>query len=573
MLIVGRHASPVPVVRVARPRPRAGHRARRRPNGVGKTNLLESLHVATQGFSPRTRQDAQLIRFGEAAGARRGRGRRGTSPLEISLTLRQGQAKEARAERRAPAVGRVAAPRGRDARLHPRPAGGRQGRAGGPPRVLRPRARPAAPGARRRAAGLPRDARAAERRAAARAARALGRRRARAVDGAHRRRSAPQLVERAARGARRARAGVRRARRRARAAGRAARLRRGAADRGGDSRRGSHAISSAATTGLGPHLDDVLIASGDRDLRQFGSQGEQRLAVLSLLLAEAELLPTPPLLLLDDVLSELDLGRRRVLAERVAGMGQTVITATHARRCRSTPAQLVEVEAWIRSVSEIRARALARFGPQAGMAELVERWPEAVGPAIARNAWPARIATDGTVHVNTADSVWAFELGQPRRRDRRAARRAAACASRRGRCRSPIRAAARRAASSVVAGGRASAPARSPPRSRTKSCAKVCKKRSVWGSHGSAATARSDTLPVPRKTLVLQAFLSYGEDPGKGRLLGQGHHRARRPRAGPPAPGHVHRLDRHPRASTTWSTRSSTTPSTRRSRATTTRSR
>jgi hypothetical protein len=45
------------------------------------------------------------------------------------------------------------------------------------------------------------------------------------------------------------------------------------------------------------------------------------------------------------------------------------------------------------------------------MAELVERWPEAVGAAIARNAWPARIARDGTVHVNTADSVWAFELG------------------------------------------------------------------------------------------------------------------------------------------------------------------
>jgi hypothetical protein len=55
---------------------------------------------------------------------------------------------------------------------------------------------------------------------------------------------------------------------------------------------------------------------------------------------------------------------------------------------------------------------LARFGPQAGMAELVERWPGVVGDAIARNAWPARIARDGTVHVNTADSVWAFELGQ-----------------------------------------------------------------------------------------------------------------------------------------------------------------
>jgi hypothetical protein len=59
---------------------------------------------------------------------------------------------------------------------------------------------------------------------------------------------------------------------------------------------------------------------------------------------------------------------------------------------------------------EIR-KELSQHGPQAGMAELVERWPEAVGEAIARNAWPARIARDGTVHVNTADSVWAFELG------------------------------------------------------------------------------------------------------------------------------------------------------------------
>jgi Dna[CI] antecedent, DciA len=55
---------------------------------------------------------------------------------------------------------------------------------------------------------------------------------------------------------------------------------------------------------------------------------------------------------------------------------------------------------------------LGRFGPQAGMAELVDRWPAAVGAEIARFAWPARIARDGTIHVSTADSVWAFELGQ-----------------------------------------------------------------------------------------------------------------------------------------------------------------
>src|SRR5262249_39081132 len=97
-------------------------------------------------------------------------------------------------------------------------------------------------------------------------------------------------------------------------------------------------------TGLGPHLDDIVIASGDRDLRHFGSQGEQRLAVLSLLLAEAELLAEPPLLLLDDVLSELDPGRREVLAQRIAGMGQTMITATHVSALPVDAAQVVEVE-------------------------------------------------------------------------------------------------------------------------------------------------------------------------------------------------------------------------------------
>jgi DNA replication and repair protein RecF len=56
------------------------------------------------------------------------------------------------------------------------------------------------------------------------------------------------------------------------------------------------------------------------------------------------LLESPPLLLLDDVLSELDQSRRRVLAERIAGMGQTMITATHVSALPVEPAQVVEVE-------------------------------------------------------------------------------------------------------------------------------------------------------------------------------------------------------------------------------------
>ena len=58
------------------------------------------------------------------------------------------------------------------------------------------------------------------------------------------------------------------------------------------------------------------------------------------------------------------------------------------------------------------ASELGRFGPAAGMVRIVEAWPAAVGPTIARNAWPARIARDGTLHVATSSSSWAFELAQ-----------------------------------------------------------------------------------------------------------------------------------------------------------------
>jgi hypothetical protein len=58
------------------------------------------------------------------------------------------------------------------------------------------------------------------------------------------------------------------------------------------------------------------------------------------------------------------------------------------------------------------SRELRRFGPQGAMADIVEAWPAAVGEAIARNAWPARVSRDGTLHVSTSSSSWAFELAQ-----------------------------------------------------------------------------------------------------------------------------------------------------------------
>ena len=101
------------------------------------------------------------------------------------------------------------------------------------------------------------------------------------------------------------------------------------------------------TTGAGPHVHDVRIAAGSRDLRSFGSQGEQRLAVLALLLAEARLLAertkTPPLLLLDDVLSELDEERRRVFAGQLSGVGQAVITATSREALPGEPSQVLRI--------------------------------------------------------------------------------------------------------------------------------------------------------------------------------------------------------------------------------------
>jgi DNA replication and repair protein RecF len=84
-------------------------------------------------------------------------------------------------------------------------------------------------------------------------------------------------------------------------------------------------------TGHGPHLDDVEIAVAGRAARRYASQGEQRAALLALLFAEREAIlearGTPPLMILDDVMSELDPERRLRLASRLRG-GQALVTAT-----------------------------------------------------------------------------------------------------------------------------------------------------------------------------------------------------------------------------------------------------
>jgi DNA replication and repair protein RecF len=86
----------------------------------------------------------------------------------------------------------------------------------------------------------------------------------------------------------------------------------------------------AAQTLAGPHRDDLWIGAADTDLRRVGSQGEQRTAALALLLAARDHLRARgprPILLLDDVLSELDPERRRRLLDAVRDGGQTIVTS------------------------------------------------------------------------------------------------------------------------------------------------------------------------------------------------------------------------------------------------------
>jgi DNA replication and repair protein RecF len=84
-------------------------------------------------------------------------------------------------------------------------------------------------------------------------------------------------------------------------------------------------------TGHGPHRDDLVLARAGRSLRSYASQGEQRLGLLALLMAERQVIAdargAPPVMLLDDVMSELDAERRQRLATLLSD-GQSVIATT-----------------------------------------------------------------------------------------------------------------------------------------------------------------------------------------------------------------------------------------------------
>jgi DNA replication and repair protein RecF len=104
-----------------------------------------------------------------------------------------------------------------------------------------------------------------------------------------------------------------------------------------------------AYTSYGPQLDEVELRIGGRALRRFGSQGQQRLALLALLFAERAALMeagrAAPLMLLDDVMSELDPGHRELLVSQLSGGGQAVISATESAHVPAADATGIEVSA------------------------------------------------------------------------------------------------------------------------------------------------------------------------------------------------------------------------------------
>ena len=327
--------------------PRAGLVLVVGPNGAGKTNLLESLHVGTQGFSPRTRADAQLVRFGTDGGPRgrawepwRGACRdRGRAPARSGgREMRLNGARVERIDRLRSELATLVFTPDRLAVVKGGPAVRRAyvDRALG--RLLPSQA------------GVP-----------AAYGEALGQRNAslrRVSLGLSTKDALSPWTERVAELGRRARRpsgsasstcshpASRSARESSVSPAPALEYRGEPPTLAALEARIDHDVERGST-GLGPHLDEIGVVAGDRDLRSFGSQGEQRLAVLSLLLAEADLLaehrPSPPLLLLDDVLSELDPARREILAARIAGRGQTVITSTSRQALPAEPAQVVEV--------------------------------------------------------------------------------------------------------------------------------------------------------------------------------------------------------------------------------------
>ena len=313
-------------------------------NGVGKTNLLEAVHVGAQGFSPRTRGEPRLVRFGERAARVRLVGAEQGAPFETEVDLAPPQSKRIRLNGALLGAGEELRLRLSTLVFTP----DRLAVVKGAPLVRRSyldrmlgRLFPVR-------ARLPADY-----------GRALLQRNA-ALRRVRTGESSPAVVEPWTEQVAALGDELDRARARLVAAvgpgfrGHAEALGLDAADITYEEEGLATAVLAArlerdlerGTTGAGPHLRDAAITANGRDLRAFGSQGQQRMAVLALVLAEADLVADrkgePPLLLLDDVFSELDRERGEALVARFPRGGQTLVTAT-GRPTALTPDLVVSV--------------------------------------------------------------------------------------------------------------------------------------------------------------------------------------------------------------------------------------
>jgi len=315
------------------------------PNGAGKTNLLEALHMGTQGFSPRARSDAQIVRFGAEAGRVRLAGTNATTGFEADVVLSPREARRARLNGgalRSPeqlrhelrtlvfTPDRLAVVKGGPAtrRAYVDRSLGRLF----PSRASLPVDYAAAVG--QRNAALRRIAAGASSTDALSpwtdAVVTLG------TSLVATRRETVSLLAPAF----------------AEYAGRLGLVAATLAYEGEEPthdevERRLERDLERGLTGVGPHLHDIRLEAGGRELRSYGSQGEQRICVLALVLAEgltlSERTGSAPLILLDDVLSELDGDRRRALGELISRGGQTVVTATAAPALPIEPDQSLVV--------------------------------------------------------------------------------------------------------------------------------------------------------------------------------------------------------------------------------------
>ncbi len=299
------------------------------PNGVGKTNLLEAIHVGGQGFSPRTRAETRLVRFGERVARVGLRGRNG-SGFETNVEVEPGQGKRVR-------LNGAQLPTAEELRLRLPVL------AFTPDRLAVVKGGPIVRRAyfdRMLGRLFPSRAELASEYGRALAQRNRALRRVRAGESS-RGALEPWTRQVAALGTRLDSARAELVTLLAPpfdAQASALGLEQPSLryeSRGLSIEELDHRLErdvERAATGAGPHLRDVEIAAAGRELRSYGSQGEQRTAVLALVLAEAGALGERraelPLLLLDDVFSELDERRRARLLALLPSGGQTVLTAT-----------------------------------------------------------------------------------------------------------------------------------------------------------------------------------------------------------------------------------------------------